>query len=98
MRRGGWPNRATGSPAAPSKISPEPVLCRSLDGVEGDGVAELVEGADGSVSGAVGVASQVVIAAEVVVLGGGGLYVPYGGDDRVLDRDEGLEPADAAGA
>jgi hypothetical protein len=43
-----------------------------LNGVEGDGVAELVEGPNGSVAGAVGVASHVVVAAEVLVLGGRG--------------------------
>jgi hypothetical protein len=68
-----------------------------LYGVEGGGVAELVEGSDGSASGAVRVASKVVVAAKVVVFDVRGQHVPYGGDDRVFDRDEGLESADAAG-
>jgi hypothetical protein len=39
----------------------------------------------------------VVVTAEVVVVGVRGQHVPHGGDDRVFDRDEGFESADAAG-
>jgi hypothetical protein len=39
--------------------------------VECDGMAKLVEGSDGAVSGAVGVAPEVMVGAEVVV---GGVY------------------------
>src|SRR5664279_4518443 len=65
--------------------------------VEGDVVAELSQLVQGALFGLVGVASGVVVPAEVGVGDVGGEHVPDRGEQGVFDGDEGFHRAAAGG-